>query len=147
MLPRGLIIATLIGMAAGAIVGAFLVTQKNNEQLEFVSGLSLSIVTEKLDYTLGEAIPIKIVNSGTHTITFSDASFGLEISSLTGRVLYSPSAAQVVSTLEPKEEISLVWDQIKNDGDAATAGTYKITTTGFDGENAVQKSVTINIHK
>ena len=55
MFPRGLIIAVVIGIIAGAIVGVLLVTQKNGEQLEFVLGPSISIVTEKLS-------PFHIIN-------------------------------------------------------------------------------------
>jgi uncharacterized membrane protein len=146
MFPRGLILATIIGIAAGAMLGIFLVTQKNGEQLEFVEGHSISLVTEKLDFELGEQIPIRIINSGTLPLAFSDASFGLQITGLDGRLLYSPITAQVISVLEPKEEVTIIWDQIKNDGDPATAGTYKITTATID-EDKVKKSITINIHK
>jgi hypothetical protein len=147
MFPRGLIIAVVIGIIAGAIVGVFLVTQKNGEQLEFVQGPSLSIVTEKIDFERGEQISIKIINSGTASLTFSDASYGLKITGLDGRVLFSPVSAQVISTFEPNEEISFVWDQIKNDGDQAAAGTYKIISNALDGEKKIKKSITINIHK
>ena len=147
MFPRGLIIAVVIGIIAGAIVGVFLVTQKNGEQLEFVQGPSLSIVTEKIDFERGEQISIKIINSGTAPLTFSDASYGIKITGLDGRVLFSPVSAQVISTLEPNEEISFVWDQIKNDGDQAVAGTYKIISNALDGEKKIKKSITINIHK
>lgn len=147
MFPKGLILAVIIGMIAGAIIGVFLVTQKNGEQLEFVEGHSLSIVTEKIDFEVGEAIIIKIINSGTRPLSFSDASYGLTITGLDGRVLYSPAAAQVISILEPKQEKILVWNQIKNDGDPATAGTYKITSHAMDEEIKVKKSITINIHK
>jgi len=42
--------------------------------------------------------------------------------------------------------VSFVWDQIKNDGDAALHGTYKIITKGMDeNQNEVKKSITINI--
>lgn len=147
MFPRGLIIAILIGMAAGAIVGVFLVTQNNGEQLVFVSGPSISIVTEKIDFEQGEPISIKIINSGTVPLTFSDASYGLKVTGLDGRVLYSPISAQVISTLEPKDEISFVWDQIKSDGDQASAGTYKIISNTLDGDKTLKKSITIHIHK
>lgn len=147
MFPRGLIIAIVIGIAAGAIVGVLLVTQKNGEQLEFVLGPSISIVTEKIDFEQGEPISIKIINSGTISLTFSDASYGLKVTGLDGRVLYSPLSAQVISTLEPKEEISFVWDQIKSDGDQASAGTYKIISNALDGDRTVKKSITIHIHK
>jgi uncharacterized membrane protein len=147
MFPRGLILAVIIGMMAGAILGVFLVTQKNGEQLQFVEGHSLSIITEKIDFDVGEEIKIKIINSGTKPLTFSDASYGLTITGLDGRVLYAPVSSQVISILEPKQEKILVWDQIKNDGDPASAGTYKITSQAMDEEIKVRKSITINIHK
>ena len=147
MFPRGLIMAVVIGIIAGAIVGVLLVTQKNGEQLEFVVGPSISIVTDKTDFEQGEQISIKIINSGTSPLTFSDASYGLKITGLDGRVLFYPVSAQVISTLEPTEEISFVWDQIKNDGDQAAAGTYKIISNALDGDKTIKKSITINIYK
>ncbi len=147
MFPRGLIIAVVIGIIAGAIFGVLFVTQKNGEQLEFVLGPSISIVTDKIDFEQGEKISIKIINSGTNPLTFSDASYGLKITGLDGRVLFSPISAQVISKLEPTEEFSFVWDQIKNDGDQASAGTYKIISKALDGDKTIKKSITINIYK
>ena len=147
MFPRGLILAVVLGIAAGVIVGVLLVTQKNGEQLEFVQGPSISIVTDKTDFKQGEQITIKIINSGTSVLTFSDASFGLKITGLDGRVLFIPVSAQVISTLEPKEEFSFAWDQIKNDGDQVAAGTYKIISKALDGDKKIKKSITINIYK
>jgi len=147
MFPRGLILAVVLGIAAGVIVGVFLVTQKNGEQLEYVQGPSISIVTDKIDFKKGEQITIKIVNSGTSALTFSNASYGLKITGLDGRVLFTPVSAQVISTLEPKEEFSFVWDQIKNDGDQASAGTYKIISIALDGDKTIKKSIIINIYK
>ena len=148
MLPRSLVIAILIGVLAGGIFGAFFVNIKDFNHLEFVEGPSLSIITLKTDYKLGEEIEIKIINSGTEELTFSDASYGLKITGLDGRVLYSPISAQVISKLEPKQEITFVWDQIKSDGDPLQRGTYKITSSAIDAlEKTVKKSITINIYK
>ena len=147
MIPRGLIIAVIVGIIAGAIIGVLLVTQKNGEQLLFVQGSSISIVTDKTDFDQGDQINIKIINSGTTTLTFSDASYGLKVTGLDGRVLFSPVSAKTVSILEPKEEITFVWDQIKNDGDHAAAGTYKIISEASHDDKMVKKSITINIHK
>ncbi len=148
MLPRSLVIAILIGVLAGGIFGAFFVNLKDFNHLEFVEGPSLSIITLKTDYKLGEEIEIKIINSGTQVLTFSDASYGLKITGLDGRVLYSPISAQVISKLEPKQEITFVWDQIKSDGDPLQGGTYKITSRAIDAlEKTVKKSITINIYK
>nr|AIE96320.1 hypothetical protein [uncultured marine thaumarchaeote AD1000_77_H06] len=102
--PRGLLIAILIGMMAGLILGVFENFQYNHEQLVFQDGSSISIVTEKIDFELGEQIHIKIINSGTISLTFSDASYGLKVTGLDGVLYYTPMAAQVISTLEPKEE-------------------------------------------
>jgi len=109
--PRGLVIAILIGMLAGLTLGFFVNYQSNHEQLVFQEGTSISILTEKIDFELGEHIYIKIVNSGTIPLTFSDASYGLKVTGLDGVLYHTPMAAQVISTLEPKEEKTFVWNQ------------------------------------
>jgi len=147
MVPRGLVIAIILGVVGGGAFGLFFVKIDNTTQLEFVEGSSLSIVTEKTDFDIGEEITIKIINSGTVPLTFSDASYGLKITGLDGRELYSPISAQVISTLEPKQEITFVWDQIKSDGDPLKQGTYKITSIAIDDDQTVKKSITINIFK
>ena len=148
MVPRGLIIATTVGIIAGAIFGIFFINFKDDGQLEFIDGSSLSLVTEKTNYELGEIISITIINSGSEHLIFSDASYGFKITGLDGREIFTPVAAQISSNLEPKEEISFEWDQIKNDGDPALAGTYKISTEGFDPmKNKIKNSITINIYK
>ena len=146
--PRGLIIAILIGMMAGLVVGFFENFQSNHEQLVFQEGSSISIVTEKIDFELGEQIHIKIVNSGTIPLTFPDASYGLKVTGLDGTPYYIPMAAQVISTLEPKEEKTFVWAQKKLDGSDSLEGRYKIIVEGFDHENnKVKKSIVINVLK
>ena len=146
--PRGLIIAILIGMVSGLVVGFFENIQYNHEQLVFQEGSSISIVTEKIDFELGEQIHIKIVNSGTIPLTFPDASYGLKVTGLDGVLFYTPMAAQVISTLEPKEEKTFVWNQKRMDGSDLLEGFYKIVVEGFDHENnKVKKSIVINLLK
>ena len=146
--PRGLIIAILVGMLAGLILGFFVIAQSNHEQLVFQEGYSISIVTEKIDFELGETVSIKIVNSGTMPLTFSDSSYGLKITGLDGILYYTPIAAQVISTLEPMDEKTFVWDQKKMDGSDSLEGRYKIIVEGFDHENnKVKKSIVINLLK
>ncbi|KAG2474164.1 MAG: hypothetical protein NPMRTHETA2_470004 [Nitrosopumilales archaeon] len=148
MIPRGLILATSVGIVAGAILGVIFVDSKNPNELNFQQGPSLSILTEKTDFKKGETITIRIINSGSVPLTFSDVSYGLKISGLDGTLLYSPVAAQVISVLEPKEEKSFEWDQIKNDGDSMLEGTYKISSSAMDNlEKTIKKSITINIYK
>ena len=146
--PRGLVIAILIGMLAGLTLGFFVNYQSNHEQLVFQEGPSISILTEKIDFELGEHIYIKIVNSGTISLTFSDTSYGLKVTGLDGVLYYTPMAAQVISTLEPKEEKTFVWNQKRMDGSDSLEGIYKIVVEGFDHENnKVKKSIVINVIK
>jgi len=146
--PRGLVIAVLIGMLAGLTLGFFVDHQSNHEQLVFQEGPSISILTEKIDFELGEHIYIKIVNSGTISLTFSDASYGLKVTGLDGVLYYTPMVAQVISTLEPMEEKTFVWDQKKMNGSDSLEGIYKIIVEGFDHDNnKVKKSIIINLLK
>ena len=149
MIPRGVIIGITVGVVAAAIFGIFALTiNSQRQQLVFVEGHSLSIMTEKMDFSLGENIQIKIINTGTTPLVFSDASYGLQIVGLDGRILYSPIAAQVISTLEPKEERTFVWDQTKNDGEQVIEGRYKIVSTAnYDEGKIIKKSITVNILK
>jgi len=148
MAPRGLILALLIGLVAGPVFGIILYQTDTHEQLVFVDGSSISILTEKIEFELGEKISIKIINSGTTELTFSDTSYGLEIKQLDGIIIYKPLSSQVVSTLDSHDEIEFFWDQVKNNGEQILEGSYKITSVGVDdNKNTIKKSITINVLK
>ena len=107
-----------------------------------------SIIPEKINYRLGEPVHVRIINSGTVPLTFSDSSYGLKIVGLDGTAIFLPISAQVISTLNPKEEKTFVWDQTKTDGSKIFQGRYKIiSSTWADSSNVLKKSVTINIFK
>ncbi len=148
MLSKSLIIFIGVGLVSALAFGIFLLDVKNTDQLIFVEGDSVSIVTEKIDFRKGEEMKLQIINSGTTTLVFSDASYGLKITGLSGILMYSPIAAQVVSELEPGDEIIFSWDQIKNDGSPVLEGLYKISVNGVDKEgNIVERSTTVTIWK
>ena len=148
MLAKSLVIFICVGIVAGFAFGVYLIDFKTTTQLVFVEGTSLSIVTEKFDFKQDESIQIRIVNSGTDQLTFSDSSYGLKITGLSGILMYSPISTQVISTLEPGNEIIFYWDQIKNDGDTALEGVYKISSKGMDSDgNNIEKSTTVTIWK
>ncbi|MCV0401723.1 MAG: hypothetical protein K5777_07080 [Nitrosopumilus sp.] len=148
MLAKSLVLFIGIGVIAGLGFGIYLMDLKNTSQLVFVDGPSVSVVTEKSDFKKGEDIEIRIVNSGTVPLIFSDASYGLRITGLSGILMYTPVSAQVISNLDPGDEVDFTWNQIKNDGDTALEGLYKISVKGMDdaGKN-VEKSTTITIWK
>lgn len=148
LLAKSLVVFIGIGVISGFIFGAYLLDVKNTTQLIFVDGSSISIVTEKSDFKKDELIQIRIVNSGTTPLIFSDDSHGLKITGLSGILIYSPNAIDSPSNLAPGNEIIFWWNQIKNDGDAALEGLYKISAKGIDdGGNVVEKFITITILK
>lgn len=152
MTSKTLVIFTAVGLIAGLVFGLYLIDVKNTDQLVFVDGPSISIVTEKFDFKKGEEIKIRIINSGTVPLTFTDSSYGLRVTGLSGMLMYAPDNFQESNlesyTLAPKEEIEFVWDQIKNDGDSTLEGLYKISSKGFNPEDKkVEKSTTITIWK
>ena len=148
MLAKSLVIFIGVGLISAFVFGLYLIDVKNTSQLVFVEGNSLSIVTEKFDFKKSEEIKIRIINSGTTVLNFSDSSYGLKITGLSGILMYSPDVDLVSSKLEPGDEVSFSWDQIKNDGDDALEGLYKISVKGTDefGIN-VEKSTTVTIWK
>lgn len=149
MIPKGALIGFGFGIIVAAIFGIFLSSMAvQAPTLVYVDGPSLSIITEKINYKIGEDITIKIVNSGTTSLTFSDSSYGLRIIGLDGRILYSPQSAQVISTLQPKEEKLFVWDQTKSDGEKVIDGRYKIVSKTMQNDGKMlEKSITINVFK
>ena len=148
MFAKSLIIFVSIGIISGFTFGLYLIDVKNTSQLVFVEGPSISIVTEKFDFKKGEEIKIRIVNSGSVPLIFSDTSFGLRITGLSGILIYSPISLPTISQLNPGEEREFFWDQKKDDGDSSLEGLYKITSSGQDLQgNKIEKSTTITIWK
>ena len=133
---------------AGPIFGIILYEYGIEEQLIYVNGTSLSIVTEKTNFNLGEPISIQIVNSGTDELKFPATSYGLVIKQLDSIPIFSPVSSQVISKLDSHEEVSFVWDQIKNNGDHILEGTYKITSKAITLDGSImEKIVIIHIFK
>jgi hypothetical protein len=148
LFPRNLLFAIILGVISGPIFGIILYEYGMEEQLIYVDGTSLSLVTEKTNFTLGEPILITIINSGTDELKFSDTSYGLVIKQLDSISIFSPTSSQVISKLNSHEEVSFVWDQIKNNGDHILEGTYKITSKAItlDG-SIIEKIVIIHVFK
>ena len=147
MIPKGATICFVVGVIGAGVIGAFLFQISNQTpSLVYQNGPSLSIITEKINYHLDEPVHIRIINSGTVPLAFSDSSFGLKIRGLDGTIIYSPVSTQVISTLNSHEEKMFVWNQTKTDGSKVIEGRYKIeSNTSPDTDNVLKKSVTINI--
>lgn len=150
MFAKSLIIFIGVGLVSGFVFGIYLIDVKNTGQLVYVEGTSLSIVTVKSDFKKDEIISIRLINSGTVPVSFSDPSHGLHITGLFGIPIYSPLIPEekTISTLKAGQEIEFFWNQIKNDGNFALEGLYKISVKGFDDKgNLIEKYTTITIWK
>lgn len=149
MIPKGAAIFFMVGLVAAGVLGYYLSQIANQvPTLVYENGPSLTIIPDKINYHLGELIHIRIINSGTMPLIFSDTSYGLKITRLDGILVYSPLSAQVISKLEPREEKTFVWDQTKSDGGKTYQGRYKVvSSTTEDVGASLKKSVTINLLK
>ena len=165
MVPRGLAVAVCVGIVAGAAAGAALYGKGAavpGAPLSYVDGPSLSVDAEKADYAPGEAVRIRVVNTGTVPLEFVDASYGVRVTQLDGIALFSPQPGDAgegggPAVLSPREEAAVVWNQTKSDGSAALHGTYRISSSatvqpaaaggsaGGPADERLGASVTINI--
>jgi len=147
MFPKGLVIALCTGVVSAIIFGIYL-DQLNSKKhgLEFIEGPSLSIITDKQNYLAGESVQIRIINSGTQVLMFSDKAPKLQIRALDGTTIFSSNIQN--SNLDPKQESVFVWNQTKNDGTAVIGGRYVVESTTFaENEQKITDSVTINVLK
>ena len=149
LIPKGALIGFCLGIIISAISGFLLISMTDSSHLlEYVEGPSLSIITEKTNFQVGEDIIIKIVNSGSVPLAFPDSSYGLRIIGLDGTILYYPQSEKMISTLQPKEEKMFVWDQKKSNGDQVIDGRYKIVSNTIQKNGKkIEESLTINIFK
>ena len=129
MIPKGLLIAVVTGVAAAAVTGTYLqnLTQQN---VVFVQGPSISVHIEKQDYELGQDIPIQIINSGTTELIFSNDLPSVRIRALDGTVFFSTSFGGV--KLLPEQEYVFEWKQQKNDSTKVIEGRYVVDSFAYD---------------
>ena len=147
MFPKGLVIAVCTGIISAVILGVYLEQIHSKKQgLEFIEGPSLSIMTDKQNYLAQENVQIRIINSGTQILMFSDKVPKLQIRALDGTTIFSSNIQN--SRLEPKQESLFVWNQTKNDGTQVIGGRYVVESSIFtENEQKITDSITINVLK
>ena len=145
MIPKGLLIAVVTGVAAAAITGIYLqnLTQQN---IVFVQGPSISVHVEEPAYEIGQSIPIQIINSGTSDLRFSSDFPSLRIRALDGTVFFSTSFDGM--SLAPKQQHVFEWNQQKNDNSKIIEGRYVVDSFAYDKTNQkIGDSTTLTILK
>lgn len=145
MIPKGLAIAVLTGVAASVTIGMYLQSM-SSQGIEFVQGPSVSIHVDKNDYKIGENILIQIINSGTSELTFSDDMPSLQIRALDGTVFFSTSFDGL--KLAPKQKHAFEWNQQKNDSSKIIEGRYVIDSFAYEqNDQKISDSITLNLLK
>ncbi len=134
-----------VGIVAGFGFGIYLADLRDITESISVDGPSLSVIPSATEFVSGQVVQLHIVNSGTVPISFNDTSYGLEITGLAGVIIFSPVSQPISSVLAPGESIVLSWDQIKNNGDVALDGLYKINVRGESTGETVLGSATFTI--
>jgi hypothetical protein len=142
MIPKGLLIAVIVGVSAGLALGVYLEKTYNNNTIRFIEGPSLSITTEKSDYTLAEPVKIEIINTGTMDAIFSTEP-SLRVRALDGTEFFSTYSDG--AKLAPGEKLTITWSQQKNDNSNVLEGRYVIESFAFVRNSKIGDSLTINI--
>lgn len=147
MFPKGLVIAVCTGVLSAVIFGIYLEQLNSKRQdLEFIEGPSLSVITDKQNYAIGENVQIRIINSGTQDLAFSDNDQELQIRALDGTTFFSTNIQN--PNLDPRQEAVFVWNQTKNDGTLVVGGRYVVESSMFtENGKKITDSTTINVLK
>lgn len=146
MIPKGLLIAVVVGVSASLALGVYLEKTYNGQGLEFTEGSAISLIPDKYDYKLGEKITIQIVNSGTSEIVLSNDLASFRVRALDGTEFFSASFDGI--KLAPKEKYAFEWNQLKNDNSHILEGRYVLESFAYGAEKQkLHDSTTINIFK
>lgn len=145
MIPKGLLIAIIVGVSSALILGVYLQKTYNSNDLKFIEGTSISILTDKSDYTINDTIVVEIINTGTVDVSFSNMAPSLLVRALDGTEFYS--AFSEGTNLAPKEKIIISWNQLKNDNTHILEGRYVIESFAYDKDQKIHDSTTINVFK
>ena len=145
MIPKSLAISVITGVAAAALMGVYL-QQLNSQNVVYTQYPSISGYTEKSHYSLGEKIPIQIVNSGTTKIRFADDSPGIIIRALDGTTFFSTTLAGL--ELASTQKHTFEWNQQKNDNSKILEGRYVVELITHDESGKqITDSFTLDILK
>ena len=145
MIPKGLLIAIIVGVSAALILGVYLQKTYNGNDLKFVEGASISILTDKSDYTINDTIMVEIINTGTVNVSFSNLEPSFRVRALDGTEFYSTFSEG--TNLAPKEKLTISWNQLKNDNTHILEGRYVIESFAYGMDQKINDSTTINVFK
>jgi hypothetical protein len=88
------------------------------------NGTSLIMTTDQTIYSPGEAVNFTMTNTGEEPLTFPNSALGLMIRNLATNESYPIYSAQVITTLNPNESSSVIWDTVASNGNPVLPGDY-----------------------
>jgi hypothetical protein len=86
--------------------------------------LTLIMTTDKTIYSPGETVNFTMTNTGEEQLTFPNSALGLMIRNLATNESYPIYSAQVITTLNPNESSSVIWDTVASNGNPVPPGDY-----------------------
>jgi hypothetical protein len=86
--------------------------------------LTLIMTTDKTIYSPGETVNFTMTNTGEEPLTFPNSALGLLIRNLETNESYPIYSAQVITTLNPNESSSVIWDPVAANGNPVPPGDY-----------------------
>ena len=86
--------------------------------------LTLIMTTDMTIYSPGETVNITMTNTGEEPLTFPNSALGLMIRNLATNESYPIYSAQVITTLNPNESSSVIWDPVASNGNPVPPGDY-----------------------
>lgn len=84
----------------------------------------LIMTTDQNIYSPGETVNITMTNTGEEPLTFPNSALGIMIRNLATNESYPIYSAQVITTLNPNESSSVIWDPIASNGNPVPLGDY-----------------------
>jgi hypothetical protein len=89
-----------------------------------IDNLTLIMTTDKTIYSPGETVNFTMTNTGEEPLTFPNSALGLMIRNLATNESYPIYSAQVITTLNPNESSSVIWDPVASNGNPVPPGDY-----------------------
>jgi hypothetical protein len=84
----------------------------------------LIMTTDQNIYSPGETVNITMTNTGEEPLTLPNSALGLMIRNLATNESYPIYSAQVITTLNPNESSSVIWDTVASNGNPVPPGDY-----------------------
>lgn len=89
-----------------------------------IDNLTLIMTTDKTVYSPRETVNFTMTNTGDEPLTFPNSALGLMIRNLATNESYPIYSAQVITTLNPNESSSVIWDPVASNGNPVPPGDY-----------------------